>query len=55
MVYLLGAGFIAIAFQPFVYMLIGAQVGLDTYTARRRAEATGRRVRPARAAPPLPA
>jgi len=55
MVYLLGAGFIAIAFQPFVYMLIGAQVGLDTYTARRRAEATGRRVRPARATPPLPA
>ncbi|KQR87689.1 putative O-glycosylation ligase, exosortase A system-associated [Sphingomonas sp. Leaf343] len=55
MVYLLGAGFIAIAFQPFVYMLIGAQVGLDTYTARRRAEATGRRLRPARAAPPLPA
>jgi probable O-glycosylation ligase (exosortase A-associated) len=45
MVYLLGAGFIAIAFQPFVYMLIGAQVGLDTYTARRRAEATGRRMR----------
>ena len=55
MVYLLGAGFIAIALQPFVYMLIGAQVGLDTYTARRRAEATGRRVRPARATPPLPA
>lgn len=55
MVYLLGAGFIAIAFQPFVYMLIGAQVGLDTYTARRRTEATGRRVRPARATPPLPA
>nr|WP_239474812.1 DUF5935 domain-containing protein [Sphingomonas sp. BT552] len=55
MVYLLGAGFIAIAFQPFVYMLIGAQVGLDTYTARRRAEATCRRVRPARATPPLPA
>ncbi len=55
MVYLLGAAFIAIAFQPFVYMLIGAQVGLDTYTARRRAEATGRRLRPARAAPPLPA
>ncbi len=55
MVYLLGAAFIAIAFQPFVYMLIGAQVGLDTYTARRRAEATGHRLRPARAAPPLPA
>jgi len=37
-VYLLGAAFIAIAFQPFVYMLIGAQIGLDTYLARRRGE-----------------
>lgn len=37
-VYLLGAAFIAIAFQPFVYMLIGAQIGLDTYAARRRSE-----------------
>ena len=35
-VYLLGAGFIAIAFQPFIYMLIGAQIGLDTYLARKR-------------------
>ncbi len=33
-IYLLGAAFIAIAFQPFIYMLIGAQVGLDTYLAR---------------------
>ena len=39
LVYLLGAAFIAIAFQPFIYMLIGAQIGLDTYLARRRAEA----------------
>ena len=38
LVYLLGAAFIAIAFQPFVYMLIGAQIGLDSYLARRRAE-----------------
>ena len=36
LVYLLGAAFIAIAFQPFIYMLIGAQIGLDTYLARRR-------------------
>ncbi|AJP70979.1 putative O-glycosylation ligase, exosortase A system-associated [Sphingomonas hengshuiensis] len=40
LIYLLGATFIAIAFQPFVYMLIGAQIGLDTYVARKRAEAT---------------
>ena len=40
LVYLLGAAFIAIAFQPFIYMLIGAQIGLDTYLARKRAEAS---------------
>ena len=39
-VYLFGAAFIAVAFQSFVYMLIGAQIGLDTYLARRRAEET---------------
>ncbi|MBI0474046.1 putative O-glycosylation ligase, exosortase A system-associated [Sphingomonas sp. MA1305] len=61
-VYLLGAAFVAIAFQPFVYMLLGAQIGLDTYLSRRRAEQghTGfvRRVSaasPPDPAPPLPA
>ncbi|WP_260598542.1 putative O-glycosylation ligase, exosortase A system-associated [Sphingomonas endolithica] len=46
--YLLGAAFIAIAFQPFVYMLIGAQIGLDTYLARKRQEASFRPMRKAR-------
>ena len=36
LVYMLGAIFVAIAFQPFVFMLIGAQIGLDTYLARLR-------------------
>ena len=40
LVYLLGALFIAIAFQPFIYMLIGAQIGLDSYCARKRAQST---------------
>ncbi|WP_404334209.1 putative O-glycosylation ligase, exosortase A system-associated [Sphingomonas sp. MMS12-HWE2-04] len=44
-VYLLGATFIAIAFQPFIYMLIGAQIGLDTYCARKRAETSWRPLR----------
>jgi len=44
-IYLLGAAFIAIAFQPFVYMLIGAQIGLDTYTSRKRAEMSWRPMR----------
>ena len=47
LVYLLGAAFVGIAFQPFVYMLIGAQIGLDTYLARRRREAAAP-VRPRR-------
>jgi probable O-glycosylation ligase (exosortase A-associated) len=38
LVYLLGAAFVGIAFQPFVYMLIGAQIGLDTYLGRLRNE-----------------
>ncbi len=47
-VYLLGAAFIAIAFQPFIYMLIGAQIGLDTYLARKRSLAAWRPFREAR-------
>ncbi|WP_022671714.1 putative O-glycosylation ligase, exosortase A system-associated [Novosphingopyxis baekryungensis] len=37
-VYLTGSLFVGIAFQPFVYMLIAMQIGLDTYLARRRKE-----------------
>ena len=51
LVYLLGAAFIAIAFQPFIYMLIGAQIGLDTYLARKRGEQSFRSMR----RPPAPA
>lgn len=47
-IYLLGAAFIAIAFQPFVYMLIGAQIGLDTYVARKQAETAWRPLRKSR-------
>jgi hypothetical protein len=49
-VYMLGAAFIAIAFQPFVFMLIGAQIGLDTYMARKREESAWRPLRKARPA-----
>ena len=45
LVYLLGAAFIAIAFQPFIYMLIGAQIGLDTYLTRKRGELSFRSMR----------
>ncbi|UVO52738.1 putative O-glycosylation ligase, exosortase A system-associated [Sphingomonas sp. SUN039] len=33
-IYLVGALFIGIAFQPFVFMLIGLQIGLSTYARR---------------------
>ncbi len=51
LIYLLGAAFIAIAFQPFIFMLIGAQIGLDTYCARARAGESFRPMRRARLAP----
>jgi probable O-glycosylation ligase (exosortase A-associated) len=41
-VYLVGSLFVGIAFQPFVYMLVGMQIGLDTY-ARRLAGASHHR------------
>lgn len=39
-IYLVGALFVGIAFQPFVYMLVGLQIGLDTYAARRGKQET---------------
>jgi len=39
LIYLVGGAFVGIAFQSFVWMLLGAQIGLDTYLARRRQEA----------------
>ncbi len=35
LVYLVGSVFVGIAFQPFVYMLVGLQIGLDTYAGRK--------------------
>ncbi len=55
LVYLLGATFIAIAFQPFIYMLIGAQIGLDTYLTRKRSEVSFRSMRRTPPAVPHPA
>ncbi len=41
-IYLVGALFVGIAFQPFMFMLIGLQIGVDTYVTRRSAEAKWR-------------
>jgi probable O-glycosylation ligase (exosortase A-associated) len=40
LIYLIGSLFVGIAFQPFVYMLVGLQIGLDTYASRRAKEAS---------------
>jgi O-antigen ligase len=34
-VYLVGASFVAIAYQPFTFMILGVQIGLDNLIARR--------------------
>jgi probable O-glycosylation ligase (exosortase A-associated) len=52
LVYMLGAAFIAIAFQPFIYMLIGAQIGLDGYVRRITANRVVS-IRPRRPAPAI--
>ena len=50
-VYLVGALFVAVAFQPFIWMAIGVQIGFDRIVSRQECE---ERRRPIRAAP-LPA
>jgi putative inorganic carbon (hco3(-)) transporter len=44
-VYLVGSVFVGIAFQPFVYMMIAMQIGLDTYLTRRRQESAWRPIK----------
>lgn len=50
-IYMVGSLFVGIAFQPFIYMLIAMQIGLDTYLARRRKEAAFRPLIRDKAAP----
>lgn len=42
LIYLLGGAFVGIAFNPFLYQLMAAQIGLDTYLTRRTREARTR-------------
>ncbi|MDQ1229974.1 putative O-glycosylation ligase, exosortase A system-associated [Sphingomonas sp. SORGH_AS_0879] len=42
LIYLLGGAFVGIAFNPFLYQLIAAQIGLDTYLSRKSREARAR-------------
>ena len=45
LVYLVGSLFVGIAFQPFVFMLIALQIGVDSYLRRREKEAAWRPIR----------
>ena len=49
-VYLVGALFVGIAYQPFIYMLIGVQIGFDTYVRRMGGSSKLRPFLPARPA-----
>jgi len=51
-IYLVGALFVAVAFQPFIWMAVAVQVGFDNWVARRE-RGQGRKPWPAR--PALPA
>lgn len=45
LIYLLGGAFVGIAFQSFLFMLLGAQIGLDSYLTRRAKETSWRPMR----------
>jgi probable O-glycosylation ligase (exosortase A-associated) len=40
-IYLVGSIFVGMAFQPFIYMLLGVQIGFDTLVSRRTKNAAG--------------
>jgi probable O-glycosylation ligase (exosortase A-associated) len=56
-IYLVGGLFVGIAWQPFIYMLLGVQIGFDTYVSRRPREAARQPFlrKPAAAPTPEPA
>ncbi len=53
-IYLVGAVFVAIAYQPFVYLILAVQIGFDLWVTRNQSRATNRPfvTRPAPAAAP---
>lgn len=50
-IYLVGSLFVGIAFQAYFFMLTALQIGLDTYLARRRKEASWRPIKAVRMKP----
>ncbi len=55
-IFLIGSLFVGIAFQSFIYMLVGLQIGLDHYAGRSQERATWRPMRKdeLREGPPVP-
>lgn len=53
-IYLVGSAFVGIAFQPFVFMLVGIQIGFDTFLKRHARAAAWRPFRAAARSEPLP-
>ncbi|GGE91691.1 putative O-glycosylation ligase, exosortase A system-associated [Sphingomonas prati] len=47
LIYLIGALFVGIAFQPFIYMLVGLEIGFDAFLRRTRSPAKVGFARPA--------
>ena len=35
-IYMIGSLFVGIAYQPFIFMMLALQIGLDTYLTRKR-------------------
>jgi probable O-glycosylation ligase (exosortase A-associated) len=54
LIYLVGALFVGIAWQPFIYMLVGVQIGFDAYAGRNARAARARPIPLKRAPAPSP-
>ena len=50
-IYMVGSLFVGIAYQPFVYMLVGTEIGLDTLVSRRERDRGARPFLKPKAAP----
>lgn len=46
-IYMIGSAFVGIAYQPFVFMLLSLQIGLDTYLTRKRKAVAAQELRTA--------
>lgn len=43
---MVGSLFVGIAYQPFIFMMLSLQIGLDTYLTRKRRETARRQLSP---------